>query len=362
MKLLLAGDMCPTVRTTPYFENMDTEALFADAAQLFENNDFNIVNVECAITDSTHEIEKIGPCKFAPPNAAKVLKSVGTTHCLLSNNHTFDFGIEGLKDTVKYITEAGMDYNGIGENYQDSRKNLVLEKDGESVCIIAVCEHEYTYALDDRMGARPFDVFDTPADVRAAKEKYDKVIVIYHGGKEYCRYPSPRLYKTCHALADCGADVVVCQHSHCIGCYEEYNGTHILYGQGNFHFSSPSKMECWLNGMAVKYDTKSHEMKFTFLVVSETGIELAKGEEKERLEREFAERNEILKNGGWKKEWHDFCIGMKDMYIDQIREVFQKSNDEIVSSYNYLGHALDCEAHRDVLMELFPTANSTNEK
>lgn len=323
MKLLLLGDMCPTVRTAEYFDKMDVKALFGDSEEIFKKYDFNIVNVECAITDSDKGIEKIGPCKIAPLNTAKVLKQVGVTHCLLSNNHSFDYGIKGLRDTVDAIEAEGMIYNGIGENYQDSRKNLVLEKDGKTVCIIAVCEHEYTYALDDRIGARPFDVYDTPADVRDAKAKYDTVIVIYHGGKEYCRYPSPRLLKTCRALADCGADAVLCQHSHCVGCYEVYNGTHILYGQGNFHFSSASERECWHSGLAVVYDTETKELDFTFLSTTETGIELAKGENKEKLIKEFAERNEVLKNGGWKKEWRNFCIEMKDMYIDQIREVFQ---------------------------------------
>ena len=41
-----------------------------------------------------------------------------------------------------------------------------------------------------------------------------------------------------------GADVVLCQHSHCIGCYEQYEGAHILYGQGNFHFCGFTNEEC----------------------------------------------------------------------------------------------------------------------
>ena len=72
------------------------------------------------------------------------------------------------------------------------------------------------------MGSRPFDCYDTIADVREAKANADKVIVIYHGGKENCRYPSPRMRKLTHALVDAGADVVACQHSHCIGFFEDF--------------------------------------------------------------------------------------------------------------------------------------------
>ena len=147
-----------------------------------------------------------------------MLKELGVTVCGLSNNHIFDFGKEGAIDTINAIKAAGLDYTGFGENYEDSRKNYVVEKDGETICIIAVCEHEYSYALEDRMGSRPYDEYDTMEDIRAAKAKYDRVLVMYHGGKEQCHYPSPRLYKACHAMAKSGADLILCQHSHCIGC------------------------------------------------------------------------------------------------------------------------------------------------
>ena len=68
-------------------------------------------------------------------------------------------------------------------------KNLIIEKNGEKICFITVCEHEYSYALDDRMGCRPYDEYDTMEDIRNARKDNDRVIVIYHGGKEHCRYP-----------------------------------------------------------------------------------------------------------------------------------------------------------------------------
>lgn len=362
MKILLLGDMSPTENNFELFDKMDTEKLFGDAISVFDGNDFNVLNLEVAITEHDKGIEKFGPCLKTPLNTAQALKKAGVTHCCLSNNHVFDFGKKGLDDTLDVLDKAGLVYTGVGNNYEDSRKNLILEKDGEKVCIIAVCEHEYSYALEDRMGARPYDVFDTPADVREAKAKYDKVIVIYHGGKEHCRYPSPRLLKVCRNLADSGADVVLCQHSHCVGCYEEYNGCHILYGQGNFHFAKNLvNLPSWTNGLAVTYDTETKELSHTFCKMNDFGgIELVKGEEKEQFEKEFAERNEILKNGGWKEKWHEFCEEVAPNYINNFKEVFATENGW--RDYNYVGHALDCEAHHDVITELFPTANSTNEK
>lgn len=42
-------------------------------------------------------------------------------------------------------------------------------------------------------GANPFDVLESFDDVQALKEHCDYVIVLYHGGKEFYRYPSPHV-------------------------------------------------------------------------------------------------------------------------------------------------------------------------
>lgn len=365
MKTLLLGDTSPTVVTNPLFAKGDVDALFSDVVSLFKENDVNFVNLECALTDSEQEIEKFGPPLKACTNVAAVLKEIGVNYCGLSNNHIFDFGIKGVQDTMRTLDEAGIAYTGFGENYEDSRKDLQVTINGERLSIIAVCEHEYSYALEERMGSRPYDEYHTMEDIRKAKETSDRVVVIYHGGKEYCAYPSPRLRRLAHAMARNGADVVICQHSHCIGCYEQYEDCHILYGQGNFHFVKPAfadpKIEkIWNSSLAVKYDTISHRIEFIPLVVSGDGISIATNVEKEQLLSEFEKRNEELANGKWKDGWHAFCESMKDVYMGIIAKA---ATPEATETENKLfGHFLDCEAHTDVWRELFPTANMTNEK
>ncbi len=365
MKALLVGDVSPTVLTDPLFAAGDVEALFSDTISLFEGNDVNFVNLECALTESTGDIEKFGPPLKACANVAKVLKEVGVNYCGLSNNHIFDFGIQGALDTMKALDEAGIVYTGFGENYEDSRKNLVVDVNGEKLAIIAVCEHEYSYALEDRMGSRPYDEYHTMEDIRKAKEACDRVVVIYHGGKEHCQYPSPRLRRLCQAMARNGADVVLCQHSHCIGCYEQYEDCHILYGQGNFHFVKPAFVnpdlaKTWNNSLVVTYDTVENKIEFTPLVVEGSGITLAKGAEKESILQAFAVRNEELADGRWKEGWHAFCESMKDVYVGVIAKACTPEASEVQNKH--FGHYLDCEAHTDVWRELFPTANMTNEK
>lgn len=256
------------------------------------------------------------------------------------------------------LKEAGLDYTGWGDNYEDSRKNYVLERNGEKICIIAVCEHEYSYALENRMGARPYDEYDTMEDIRNAKAVADRVIVIYHGGKEHCRYPSPRLMRLCRAMARCGADMVLCQHGHCIGCYEKYEDCHILYGQGNFHFLADNINEGWYTSLGVKYDTKSHEIEFTPIRALDDGITLAKGDDKREIMEAFEKRNAELQSGEWKRGWHEFCLSMSEKYFNVIKNACVPESTE-TNNANF-GHYLDCEAHTDVWRELFPTWNQTN--
>ncbi|NMB95686.1 MAG: CapA family protein [Clostridiaceae bacterium] len=365
MKIIISGDLCPTEQVMPFFINGNVDALFGDVPEVFSTADRVIVNLECALTTADTPIKKFGPNLKAVPECAKVLRNIGVTDCSLSNNHIFDFGIKGLQDTIKHLNDNGLLWTGVGENDTDSRRPHVMKVGSKTITVIAVCEHEYTYALPDRMGANPYDPYYTMEDIRAAKAVSDYVIVLYHGGKEHCRYPSPRLHKLCRAMVRNGADVVLCQHSHCIGCYENYQNGHILYGQGNFHFVKYINDECWQNGLIVELnidEDNNTPLKITFIpvVTTETGITLAKGNEKDAILQAFEQRNEELKNGHWIKGWEQFCDSVKQTYLSVIANAYTENSTE--RQNHHFAHYLDCEAHTDVWRELNKTWNHTNEK
>ena len=360
MKVLILGDISPTERSAPLFQKKDTAGLFHDVQHVFQGQDLVVANLECVLTDSDRPIRKIGPALKAPMETAEVLRSVGVTCCSMSNNHIFDFGIAGANDTLEALRRAGIDHTGYGDNESEARKPYVFQKDGERVCVIAVCEHEYSYALPDRAGACGFDEFETPDAVRRAKAACDRVIVLYHGGKELCRYPSPRLVRVCRALARAGADAVLCQHSHCIGAYERYENCHILYGQGNFHFNKPHDFDGWHTAFAVTYDTADSTMSFIPVKEKDAGIALVEGEEKSRLLTAFGRRCRAMSDGSWKEGWHAFCLESRENYEKAVADAF--SPEKNGRGRERFGHYLDCEAHLDVWKELFPTWNQTNEK
>jgi poly-gamma-glutamate synthesis protein (capsule biosynthesis protein) len=209
------------------------------------------------------------------------------------------------------------------------------------------------------MGANPFDPFLTMRDIRAAKKEADYLVVLYHGGKEQCEYPSPRLRNLCQEMVHNGANAVLTQHSHCIGCYEEYEGGHILYGQGNFHFVMENAKDIWRRAVAVEYDTKANTVRFVPTVANETGIELAHGEVRDEILAQLDDLSAALHDGRWKEGWHAFCMELKPKFVTRIGDV---EGDDLLTRPNQIfAHYLDCEAHHDVICELFQTANLRNE-
>ena len=98
------------------------------------------------------------------------LKMAGVTDCGLANNHMFDFGPEGMMATIRALEGADLDWTGAGMNEEESRKPLVIPVGEKTLALLAVSEHEYNYALEDQMGAAPFDPFKTLVDMVADQE------------------------------------------------------------------------------------------------------------------------------------------------------------------------------------------------
>lgn len=355
MRLIFCGDLVPTPPTRAGFDAGDLNALFGDTLPLLARGDFAVVNLEGALTESEAAIRKLGALLKGKPADAAVMAAAGFTHVDMSNNHVMDYGIAGMRDTVSAVETAGMAPFGFGENDQDSRKPLILEKNGERVAVVAVCEHEYSYALPDRYGANPFDPFDTMEDIALAKAQADRVVVLYHGGKEHCEYPSPRLRKACRAMVRAGADLVLTQHSHCIGSRERYRGGEILYGQGNFLFLDEPDNEQWKSGLIAEV-AFGPDMQVTYhpVVVTPTGIRLAGAAEREALLSALAARSETLADEkSWMAAWEAFCRLTSD-YENAVKNAYKDVPPGEFSNQVF-PHYLDCEAHTDVWRTLYKT-------
>ena len=110
MKFLIGADLVPNKQNEQLFINNDTNAIYGDVVNLAKGADRVIVNLECALTEHDGAIKKFGPNLKADPKCVNGIKGLGTTDVMLSNNHTFDFGVKGLRDTMEALDAAGLPY------------------------------------------------------------------------------------------------------------------------------------------------------------------------------------------------------------------------------------------------------------
>lgn len=258
------------------------------------NADYIVMNLETPLTNSESPIRKCGPCLMASPDTIKGLRAINPFFYTLANNHILDQGAKGLQSTVKILNENGIAFAGIGNCLKEARKPYIANVGKYSVGIYCCTEHEFSIASESEIGANPYDPLESFDDVRNLRQNCDYLIVLYHGGKEHYRYPSPQIQRVFHKFADCGADLVVAQHTHCIGCKEEYNGSTLVYGQGNFLFDN-SDSEYWQNSLMINVDLDTRTIEFIPIIKTGNTIREANSDERTLILTGFNERTDEIK-------------------------------------------------------------------
>lgn len=238
-RITIVGDLFPVPSNYKQFAEGDVAYLFGDKIlELFSSADYKICNMEGALTDRPGKCEKTGPVLSAPVSAIKAYKELGIDCCTLANNHITDAGAVGVIDTIKTIEEADIEQLGAGENISCIKHYILFKVGRKTICLYNVGETMYNEPTDTMPGAYLYDEYVVCKELEKLKTECDFIIVVYHGGAEKFRYPSPQTRKRFHRMADCGANIILSQHTHCVGCEEWYKGAYLLYGQGNFLFRS----------------------------------------------------------------------------------------------------------------------------
>ena len=234
-RIIIAGDLFPTEKNHPFFSAGDTASLFGEEIiRLFDGADLKICNLEGALTDGDERCVKTGPVKTAPTGSVKAYEALGIDCCLLANNHVTDGGHQGVLDSMKTLRDAGIGFIGAGKNQDEITRSLIREVGGMRIGLYNVSETMYNKPTATKAGVWLYDEYIVCAELKKLKASCDYLIVAYHGGIEKFPFPSPETRKRFYRMADNGADLIVAQHTHCVGCEEYYHGSYLLYGQGDF--------------------------------------------------------------------------------------------------------------------------------
>ena len=236
--IIIVGDLFPVPSNFSRFSSGDIPYLIGDElCRLFKDASYRICNLEGALTDNPGKCEKTGPVLYAPTATHNAYKALGIDCCTLANNHITDAGSEGVYDTMKVLDAAGISHIGAG-NLDAIERELIFDVDGLKIGLYNVAETMYNAPGEGKPGAFLYDELIVCRDLERLKRSVDYIIVIYHGGAEKFRYPSPQTRRRFHRMVDYGANMILSQHTHCVGSEEYYNGAYLLYGQGNFLFRS----------------------------------------------------------------------------------------------------------------------------
>lgn len=366
-RIMIGADLVPTESNAELFKRGDARTLVGEELlEKLNSADYTIFNLEVPLTDEQHPIIKCGPNLIAPTATIAGLRSINPHFFGLANNHILDQGTEGLASTIKVLKDAGIDYSGVGKDLDEASKPFIKEIGGRRIGIYCCAEHEFSIATETEPGANPFDPLESLDHVESLKKETDYVIVLYHGGKEHYRYPSPYLQKVCKRLVDKGADLVVCQHTHCIGCEEKYKEATIVYGQGNFLFDD-SDSEFWQTSLLIELD-ENFKISYIPIVKSDNKVRIADEKRKQEILAGFYKRSEEIKKPGFiNKSYATFAERMEKEYLHRFsgafgRNIFVRALNKF-TSYGFMKklypvtskvaieNALDCEAHRELAIE-----------
>ncbi len=174
-----------------------------------------------------------------PPALAGHLRSAGFTVMNLANNHSFDYGQQGLDETLAALDDADLLSTGTAGSVATQTVRRAASVRPVEVAVLGFAPYPQTDPLLDIPAAR--------ALVERADAQADVVIVTFHGGAEgsgavHVR-PGEETYlgerrgdsiAFSRGVVDAGADLVLGHGPHVMRGMEFYRGRLIAYSLGNF--------------------------------------------------------------------------------------------------------------------------------
>ena len=168
-----------------------------------------------------------------PPSYARWLAQAGFTVMNLANNHAYDYGPSGLRQTIAALKTVGLGYTG-------RPGQVTVEKVGQiRVALVGFASYPWAASLIDIAAARRL--------VQKASRLADVVIVTMHAGAEgtdrqhvarvterFLGENRGNAVRFSHAVVDAGADLVVGHGPHVLRGMEWYKRSLIAYSLGNF--------------------------------------------------------------------------------------------------------------------------------
>ena len=238
--IAMVGDMMlGTLYPKPQLPPNKGKNLFDDVRNILTEATIAVGNCEGVFCGDNLKCGKEeGPNIYAfrmPPSYAGLLKEAGFDFLSLANNHSEDFGTEGVKETMAILDSVGIRYAGVKNLCQTA----LIQRDSVTYGFCAFGHNGHNY--------RHQDTAQAIAIIRSLRDSCDILIVSFHGGAEgrdkthlpygkeiFLDEDRGSLRFFAHLCIDNGADVVFGHGPHVCRAVEVYKGHFIAYSLGNF--------------------------------------------------------------------------------------------------------------------------------
>lgn len=239
VSLLAAGDWA-SCRCYSDAAERQPEELYDGLFDAIRKAAVAVVNFECALAGNS-PIIKEGPNLKGTAASCNALKAAGFDFACLGNNHSADFGDEGLRESLRLCRAAGLQPFGAGMDIYEAFKPVITEKEGIRIGMLAVADPEDGIADINKGGIASANDIQVLEHVRALKTACDVAVVFVHGGREYVPVPSLYWYDRVMAIAAAGADAVIGHHPHVpqgatVLQTADSRNVPVIFSTGNFIF------------------------------------------------------------------------------------------------------------------------------
>lgn len=120
-------------------------------ADFFAEDDLTVVNLEGVLTDNNALYPRDkgkgddGYWFRGPAAYAKVLSAASVEVASLANNHAFDYGAQGFRDTIAAVEAEGLGWFGTYNKNRDpeTEKFYFYTKDGVTICLMSLLWDDY---------------------------------------------------------------------------------------------------------------------------------------------------------------------------------------------------------------------------
>ncbi|MCR2806523.1 CapA family protein [Paenibacillus soyae] len=242
VSLSFVGDMLPGEYIADIMAQNGYDFPYQKALLYLSEPDLMVGNLELPITTRGTPVEGTPYVYKGSPETLPAMRDAGFDVMSLANNHALDQGLEGMRDTMKHLTDAGIGFMGVGENDKEAFAPLIRETKGVKVAFIGVSEvipFAGMKADSNVPGiAETYETTRAVASIKSATDEADIVVVMVHWGEDGKDTPENYQKNMARAYIDAGADLVIGSHPHVLQGFERYKGKWIAYSLGNFVYAS----------------------------------------------------------------------------------------------------------------------------